>query len=222
MERVEVEDPCRPAPGEGGGGGGHPVPERGSAPDRALPRAEGLPDEVDLIEGALRLDPRSRVLAVPCGDARHAIELARRGHRVLAVDAPGRIPAAEAPGLELRAHDLSHLPWFEDFDGALCPPGGFLAADADEAARFLREVRRTLRAGARLLLAAEVAESRDDPLCWLEVRREGSGPLPGLCHLLRLATEAGFRVVATWSSLDRTPFAPGAERLWVVGVATGW
>jgi hypothetical protein len=43
--------------------------------------------EVDFIEQALALDELpKRLLDVPCGDARHAVELAKLGHQVTALD----------------------------------------------------------------------------------------------------------------------------------------
>jgi len=48
--------------------------------------AERTPVEVDQIEALLQLRPPRRILDLPCGQGRHAIELARRGYRVTGVD----------------------------------------------------------------------------------------------------------------------------------------
>src|SRR5437879_6960353 len=48
--------------------------------------AERTPVEVDQIEALLQLRPPRRILDLPCGQGRHAIELARRGSRVTGVD----------------------------------------------------------------------------------------------------------------------------------------
>jgi len=48
--------------------------------------AERTPIEVDQIEALLRLKPPGRILDLPCGQGRHAIELARRGYEVTGVD----------------------------------------------------------------------------------------------------------------------------------------
>ena len=48
--------------------------------------AERTPVEVDQIEALLHLHPPRRVLDLPCGQGRHAIELARRGYEVTGVD----------------------------------------------------------------------------------------------------------------------------------------
>jgi SAM-dependent methyltransferase len=48
--------------------------------------AERTPIEVDQIEALLQLRPPRRILDLPCGQGRHAIELARRGYAVTGVD----------------------------------------------------------------------------------------------------------------------------------------
>jgi SAM-dependent methyltransferase len=48
--------------------------------------AERTPVEVDQIEALLQLRPPRRILDLPCGQGRHAIELARRGYQVTGVD----------------------------------------------------------------------------------------------------------------------------------------
>src|SRR5438132_4677071 len=47
---------------------------------------ERTPIEIDQLEALLRLRPRLRILDLPCGQGRHAIELARRGYDVTGVD----------------------------------------------------------------------------------------------------------------------------------------
>ncbi|TME23647.1 MAG: class I SAM-dependent methyltransferase, partial [Chloroflexi bacterium] len=47
---------------------------------------ERTPIEIDQLEALLRLRPPVRILDVPCGQGRHAIELARRGYDVTGVD----------------------------------------------------------------------------------------------------------------------------------------
>ena len=48
--------------------------------------AERTPVEVDQIEALLHLHPPRRILDLPCGQGRHAIELARRSYDVTGVD----------------------------------------------------------------------------------------------------------------------------------------
>src|SRR5437870_13900235 len=48
--------------------------------------AERTPVEIDQLEALLTLRPPCRILELPCGQGRHAIELARRGYDVTGVD----------------------------------------------------------------------------------------------------------------------------------------
>jgi 2-polyprenyl-3-methyl-5-hydroxy-6-metoxy-1,4-benzoquinol methylase len=48
--------------------------------------AERAPVEVDQLEALLRLRPPLRILDLPCGQGRHAIELGRRGYDVTGMD----------------------------------------------------------------------------------------------------------------------------------------
>jgi SAM-dependent methyltransferase len=47
---------------------------------------ERTPAEIDRLEALLRLRPPERILDLPCGQGRHAIELARRGYQVTGMD----------------------------------------------------------------------------------------------------------------------------------------
>jgi len=48
--------------------------------------AEQTAAEADFIEGELGLTIASRVLDIPCGNGRHSIELAKRGHIMTGID----------------------------------------------------------------------------------------------------------------------------------------
>src|SRR5262249_135376 len=100
----------------------------------------------------------ARLLDVPCGDGRLAIELAKRGYRVAGVDISPEFLAAAREGsagnqaLEWRQADMRELPWRNEFDGAFCAGSsfGFLGDEGDQA--FLDAVGRTLKPGARFAL----------------------------------------------------------------------
>jgi SAM-dependent methyltransferase len=123
------------------------------------------------IERALALRPGERVLDVPCGNGRIALELAARGYSVSGLDlAPefvseARSRAAER-GLELDVQqgDMRELPWDSEFDAALCTGNSFGYLDDEGNRRFLREVAASLRPGGRFLLdyplVAELALGR--------------------------------------------------------------
>jgi SAM-dependent methyltransferase len=58
--------------------------------------AERTPIEVDQLERLLGLEPPLRILDLPCGQGRHAIELTRRGYDVTGVDlSPFMLKVAE-------------------------------------------------------------------------------------------------------------------------------
>jgi ubiquinone/menaquinone biosynthesis C-methylase UbiE len=124
--------------------------------------------EADFLWRSLRLAPRMRVLDVPCGDGRLALELAARGCRVTGVDISSGFLAAAADsarerGLDVawREADMRDLPrdWNEEFDAAYCAGSsfGFLGDSGDAA--FLEAVARTLVAGGRFFGDFKAAES---------------------------------------------------------------
>ena len=134
---------------------------------RAVMPPDATKAEADFFEKTLAPPPGARLLDVPCGDGRLAIELARRGYRVTGVDISREFldaarEAASREGLEIawRQAEMRDLPWRGEFDGAFCGGSsfGFLGDEGDQA--FLDAVARTLRPGARFALdglkAAEV------------------------------------------------------------------
>jgi SAM-dependent methyltransferase len=128
-------------------------------PTHAMTRAE-----VDFALSLLAPAPGALLLDVPCGDGRHARELAKRGFAVTAVDAsPAMIAHARADtgadtAVALHELDMRALPWRAELDGAVCLGNsfGYLGDEGD--AEFLAAVRRALRPGARFLLDAVTLE----------------------------------------------------------------
>jgi SAM-dependent methyltransferase len=115
--------------------------------------------EASFLEGALGLRPGARVLDVPCGAGRHAIELASRGYRVTGVDLSREQidearKGAAAAGLEAewRHADMRDLPWESEFDGAFCLGNSFGYLDPEGTRAFVGALARTLRPGARFAL----------------------------------------------------------------------
>jgi SAM-dependent methyltransferase len=116
--------------------------------------------EVDWLIERLGLQPGARVLDVPCGTGRHAVELASRGYTVLGVDvspevlaaAAERIAEAGVTSLELRQGDMRDLPRKAAFDGAFCWWGsfGYLGDEGDAA--FFAAVAGSLKPGSRFAL----------------------------------------------------------------------
>ncbi len=119
--------------------------------------------EADFLARHLELSPGMSVLDVPCGNGRHAIELARRGVRMTGVDlSAGFLDEArrKAPDLEWVQSDMRKLPWAGRFDAAYCWGNSFGYFDHDNCRRFLEAIATVLRPGGRFLLeSGAVSES---------------------------------------------------------------
>jgi SAM-dependent methyltransferase len=124
--------------------------------------------EADYIEAMLGVSVPARLLDVPCGAGRIALELARRGYRVTGVDIEPLLldeacQAAEARQLGTAftplESDMRHLPDLADFDGAYCFWESFGHFDEADNRDFLRQVAAALKTGGRFLLDTHIAES---------------------------------------------------------------
>ncbi|GAA1589354.1 hypothetical protein GCM10009789_48760 [Kribbella sancticallisti] len=126
------------------------------------PEATGA--DIDFTERHLELRPDARVLDVPCGSGRHALELAARGHRVTGLDisdeavAHGR-RAAEAAGLDvdLRVADLRDLPQDSSYDAAVCLGNSFGYLDLAGTRAFVEALAGSLRPGGGLVIDSSTA-----------------------------------------------------------------
>jgi ubiquinone/menaquinone biosynthesis C-methylase UbiE len=133
---------------------------------RAAMPEEATRAESDFLEKRLLLGPGARVLDVPCGAGRHAIELATRGYRVTGVDISSEfLEAAKASArerglsIDWRHSEMRNLPWQSEFDAAYCAGSsfGFLGDRGDR--EFLAAVARVLRSGGRFFGDFKAAES---------------------------------------------------------------
>ncbi len=116
--------------------------------------------EVEFLERALAIAPTARLLDVPCGNGRHAIELAKRGCRLTGVDFAAEYiaEAKKAPvDAEWILGDMCDLPWPNTFDGAYCMGNSFCYLDRAAAPKFLHAVARCLKPGGRFALATGMA-----------------------------------------------------------------
>ena len=116
-------------------------------------------EEAAFVAEALGLASGARVLDVPCGGGRHALELAARGLRVTGVDistdfldAARALADERALAIDWEERDMRDLPWPDAFDGACCLGNSFGYLDGDDNAAFLRAVASALRPGARFVL----------------------------------------------------------------------
>ena len=122
--------------------------------------AERTPVEVDQIEALLQLRPPRRILDLPCGQGRHAIELARRGYEVTGVDlSPYMLGVAreraDASGVRVRwlVGDMREALPCETFDLVLnlFTSFGYFADEADDRL-VVRAAASMLGPGGRFLL----------------------------------------------------------------------
>jgi SAM-dependent methyltransferase len=122
--------------------------------------AERTPVETDQIEALLQLHPPQRILDLPCGQGRHAIELARRGYEVTGVDlSPYMLGVAreraDASGVRVRwmAGDMREALPGETFDLVLnlFTSFGYFDDEADDR-RVVRAAASMLKPGGRFLL----------------------------------------------------------------------
>lgn len=111
----------------------------------------------------LQLLPGMAALDVPCGNGRHAVELARRGIRMTGVDlSAGFLEEARqsAPEIEWVHRDMRNLPGACRYDAAYCWGNSFGYFDHDNCVRFLEAVAAVLKPGGRFILeSGAVSES---------------------------------------------------------------
>jgi SAM-dependent methyltransferase len=129
---------------------------------------EATQQEAAFLADALELGPApGALLDVPCGDGRHAVELAKLGHRVTGLDIADenrtraqRRAADAGVTLDFLVGDMRSLPERPPFDGAYCMGNSFGYFPRAESQRFVTAVARALRPGARFVIDTEsVAES---------------------------------------------------------------
>jgi SAM-dependent methyltransferase len=153
--------------------------------------------EADLVDVLLGGSGGSRVLDAGCGTGRVAIELSRRGHSVVGVDAdPGMLDAArdKDSGVSWILADLADLtaPSLKDFDLVLLAGNVMIFLAPDTEGRVVHELADRLAPGG-LLVA-------------------GFSLRPGGLQLEeydRLADAAGLEPVARWATWGRDPYDGG-------------
>ncbi|MBI5210025.1 MAG: class I SAM-dependent methyltransferase [Elusimicrobia bacterium] len=129
--------------------------------DNPLCRTEAqIKARVDGVERYVCFEPRSRILDLACGSGRQTIELARRGHRIVGMDAvegPLTWARKEAREHRLNAHfvvsDIRQVPYRAEFDAvvSLFSSFGRFPLERDDA-RVLESCAKSLKTGGKLLL----------------------------------------------------------------------
>jgi SAM-dependent methyltransferase len=119
--------------------------------------------EAQFLVEYLQLQPGTSALDVPCGNGRHAIELARQGVRMTGVDISADFleeARRNAPEVEWVQRDMRNLPWTSRFDAAYCWGNSFGYFDHDNSQKFLDGVAAALKPGGRFILeSGAVTES---------------------------------------------------------------
>jgi SAM-dependent methyltransferase len=117
--------------------------------------------EADFINSHLEVPVGAKVLDVPCGNGRLAIELAAFGFNLTGVDlAPEFIEEAKTNSAARNASvgwknlEMRQLNWTNEFDGAFCFGNSFGYLEDDESAEFLAALARALKPGARFIIDA--------------------------------------------------------------------
>lgn len=127
---------------------------------------------VDAGREVLQLAPDTRVLDIPCGNGRTAVELAARGHRVTGIDRSAPLlerarSAAADRGVDVEwiESDMWQLSLDASFDAAVCLWSSLGYGSEEDDEHFLASVTRALRPGGGLLLETHVVETL---LPWFE------------------------------------------------------
>ncbi|EHR73512.1 methylase involved in ubiquinone/menaquinone biosynthesis [Burkholderiales bacterium JOSHI_001] len=130
---------------------------------RAIVPVQQALDDADFLVRHLGLQPGQRVLDLPCGEGRVAIELAARGCRATGVDiSPGLLALArtraDARGQAVRwiEGDMCQPPAGETFDAVFCWGDSFGYLDDAGNAQFLRAARSALRPGGGFALEVQM------------------------------------------------------------------
>jgi len=128
---------------------------------RAAISVEQTRAEADFINNQLQLPVGAKVLDVPCGNGRLAIELGAFGFELTGVDLAvefieeaKRKSDARGVRIDWRNTDMRALPWTHEFDGAFCFGNSFGYLADNENADFLQAISRALKPGARFILDA--------------------------------------------------------------------
>ena len=130
---------------------------------RAIVPVEQALDDASFLVQQLGLQPGQRVLDLPCGEGRVAIELAARGCQATGLDiSPGLLALArtraEARGQAVRwiEGDMRQPPAGETFDAVFCWGDSFGYLDDAGNAQFLRSALSALRPGGGFALEVQM------------------------------------------------------------------
>jgi len=123
--------------------------------------------EVDFLQGELNLSPGERILDIPCGLGRHAIELSKRGFNVTGVDISETFVQAlsekiNAENLSVRViqGDMLKVSLKNEFSAAICLGNSFGYFNWDKMNGFVEKVASSLFKGSKFIInSGMMAES---------------------------------------------------------------
>ena len=116
--------------------------------------------ECNFIEDVLDIPKGSKILDVGCGIGRHAVELAKRGHKLTGLDysstflKKGKIYAKkEGVDIKFIERDMRYLPFKEEFDAVInmCTSFGYFEEEKDHL-EVLRGIAHALKPKGKFLL----------------------------------------------------------------------
>lgn len=120
--------------------------------------------EAEFLAAELKLPPGGRVLDIPCGSGRHALEMASRGYRVTGLDVSHeqieearRLSAEAGLQIEWREADMKDFEGRGELDGAYCMGNSFGYLPPEETRRFIAAVSRSLKPGGRFVMDTGMA-----------------------------------------------------------------
>jgi SAM-dependent methyltransferase len=120
---------------------------------------EQILSEVHFIEESLGVERGGAVLDLACGTGQHAIELTRRGYRVVAFDLSLSMLARAGDEAQERnaklnfvQGDMREMTFVEQFDGVYCWNTSFGFFDEEKNALVIDRIRDALKAGGLFLL----------------------------------------------------------------------
>lgn len=142
--------------------------------------AEKNTREADFIEGILALPPGAKVLDVPCGEGRLAIELATRGHKLTGLDfnppvvAKARERASERKvSADFQVGDMRKLAFGPEFDALINWFTSFGYFDDATNLEVAKGFAHALKPGGKLLVECHVVETilpKFSPNSWNEMK----------------------------------------------------
>jgi len=134
--------------------------------ENAIP-PEVTKQEVDFLVSELNVQKGQKILDIPCGAGRHAIELSKKGFYVTGIDISktfieGLTEKIMSEKLNIKAvqADILTIQLKEKFSGALCLGNSFGYFNIDRIKLFVEKVSSSLEAGSKFIInSGMIAES---------------------------------------------------------------